>query len=103
MIEHGPDIQLQIENDATRSDIAVAKIIQYNCHQSHRKRVTAIKHHSKERETPFVIYVGLLLFAKTRKRQMIDTLHQLAIGNSSCPTFHRRRSCLSISAAQGFI
>ena len=79
MIEHGPDIQSQIENEATRSDLAVAQIIQYNCHQSHRKRANAIKHHSKERETPFVIYVGLLLFAKTRKRQLIDTLHQYGI------------------------
>ena len=79
MIEHGPDIQSQIENEATRSDLAVAQIIQYNCHQSHRKRATAIKHHSKEHETPLVIYVGLLLFAKTRKRQLIDTLHQHGI------------------------
>ena len=79
MIKHGPDIQSQIGNEATRSDLAVAQIIQYNCHQSHRKRATAIKHHSKERETPFVIYVGLLLFAKTRKRQLIDTLHQYVI------------------------
>ena len=31
-----------------------------------------LQKHSKSRETPFVIYVGLLLFAKTRKRQLID-------------------------------
>ena len=79
MIEHGPDIKSQTENEATRSDFAVAQIIQYNCHQSHRKRATAIKHHSKEHETPFVIYVRLLLFAKTRKRQLIYTLNQYRI------------------------
>ena len=33
-----------------------------------------LQKHSKSRETPFIIYVGLLLFAKTRKRQLIDVI-----------------------------
>ena len=37
MIEHGPDIQSQIKNEATSSDLAISQIIQYNCHQSKKK------------------------------------------------------------------
>ena len=94
MIEHGPDIQSQIVNETNRSDLAIAQIMQYNCHQSHRRRATAIKHHSKDRETPFVIYDGLLLFAKTRKRQLIDILHQYGI----CISYDR---VLEISSQMG--
>ena len=67
MIEHGPDIQSQIDNEIIMPDLAVAQIIHYNYHQSQRKRATSIRYHSKDRETPFVIYVGLLLYARTRK------------------------------------
>ena len=67
MIEHGPDIQSQIDNEIIMPDLAVAQIIHYNCHQSQRKRATSIRYHSKDRETPLVIYVGLLLYARTRK------------------------------------
>ena len=38
-----------------------------------------LQKHSKSRETPVAIYVGLLLFAKSRKRQLIDILHQYGI------------------------
>ena len=94
MIEHGPDIQSQIENEATSSDLAISQIIQYNCHQSKKRRASTIKYHSKDRETPFVIYVGLLLFVKTRKRQLIDTLHQYGI----CISYDR---VLEISSQMG--
>ena len=35
-----------------------------------------LQNHTKRRETPFA---GLLLFAKTRKRQLIDKEHQYGI------------------------
>lgn len=35
--------------------------------------------HSSDREPPFAINVGLLLYAKTRKRQLIDALVQHGI------------------------
>ncbi|CAC5413305.1 unnamed protein product [Mytilus coruscus] len=54
MIEHGPDIK------------------------SHQK-VTVQQRQSADRETPFCVYLGLLLFAKIRKRQLGDTLFQHGI------------------------
>ena len=55
MIEHGPDIESQIEN-------GLAKL------NSQRKGTKIFQHnrHSSDRELSFAIYVGLLLYAKTR-------------------------------------
>ncbi|CAC5405146.1 unnamed protein product [Mytilus coruscus] len=68
MIGHGPDIKSQLDNVFTMSDLALAKLLMCNYHPNTR--------HSADRETPFCVYLGLLLFAKTRKRQLIDTLFQ---------------------------
>ena len=79
MIEHGPDIESQVENGLTKTDEAIAQLLQYNCHRKAPKGSGSSQRHSSDRETPFAVYVGLLLFAKTRKRQLIDTLFQYGI------------------------
>ena len=76
MIEHGPDIESQLENGVTKSDLAIAQLLQYNCHKKVSKGTSHPQKHSVEREPPFAVYVALLLFAKTRKRQLIDLLFQ---------------------------
>ena len=68
MIEHGPDIKSQIANGVTKSDQAIAQLLQYNCHKKVPKNTAPPQRHSSDRETPFVVYVGQILFAKTRKR-----------------------------------
>ena len=75
MIEHGPDIQSQLENDVCRSDMAIAQLLMYNYHAKMPKKAEQ-QRHSLERETPICIYIGLLIYARTRKRQLIDTLFQ---------------------------
>ena len=46
MIEHSPDIETQIETEANKSDLAISRVLQYNCHQSPKKRNTMLqKHH----------------------------------------------------------
>lgn len=50
--------------------------------QQSQKRITNSKEnlrHSSDREPLFAINVGLLLYAKTRKRQLIDALVQHGI------------------------
>ena len=79
MIEHGPDIESQLENGVTTSDQAIAQLLQFNCHRKVQKDSASSQRHSPDRETPFAVYVGLLVFAKTRKRQLIDTLFQYGI------------------------
>ena len=75
MIEHGPDIKSQLDNVSTKSDLALAQLLMFNYHPNSQK-VTVQQRHSADREIPFCVYLGLLLFAKTRKRHLIDTLFQ---------------------------
>jgi len=75
MIEHGPDIKSQLENDRCKSDLTIAQLLMFNYHPNITKR-TVQQRHSLERETPFCVYLGLLIYAKTRKKQLIDILFQ---------------------------
>jgi hypothetical protein len=72
MIEHGPDIESQIENGITDADIAIAQLLLYNFHSKQAKDSGSHQRHSSDRKPPFTIYEGLLLFAKTRKRNLIS-------------------------------
>jgi hypothetical protein len=38
--------------------------------------IASRQRHSLERATPFCVYLGLLIYAKTRKKQLIDILFQ---------------------------
>ena len=78
MIAHSLDIESQIETETTKYDLFTTFTIQLSSES--KKRNTMLQKHSISRETPFVIYVGLLLFAKKkRKRQLIEILHQYDI------------------------
>jgi hypothetical protein len=83
MVEHGPDIESQIENGITDANIAIAQLLQYNVHSKQAKGTGSHQRHSSNHEPPFAIYVGLL-FAKTRKHNLIDFLfkHGICIGIS---------------------
>ena len=35
-----------------------------------------VHRHSKDHDTPFAVYTGMHMFAKTRKRQLVDMLHE---------------------------
>lgn len=75
MIEHGADIKSQLLHGASKSDLALAQLLQYSCFAS-IKRESNVHRHSKERETPFAVYVGLYVFSKTRKRQLVEMLSE---------------------------
>lgn len=79
MIEHGPDIESQLENRITNSDEAIVQLLQYNRHRKAQKDSGSSQRPFSDRETPFAVYVGLVLFAKTRRRQLIDTLFQYGV------------------------
>ena len=73
MIEHGADIKSQLELGASKSDLAMAHLIQYNCFANTKSQV---HRHSNDRETPFAVYIGMCVFANTRKKILIDKLHE---------------------------
>ena len=58
-IEHGADIKSQIKHGASKSDLAIAQLLPYNCFAKY-KEYASTHRHSKDRETPFAVYVGLL-------------------------------------------
>ena len=75
MVEHGADIKSQLRFGASKTDTAIAHLLQYNCY-ARFKEGAATHRHSKECETPFPIYIGVSVFAKTRKRERIEMLRE---------------------------
>ncbi|XP_035811437.2 uncharacterized protein LOC118471353 [Amphiprion ocellaris] len=71
MVEHGADIKSQLRFGASKSDQAIAQLMQFNCY-SRYKEGAATHRHSKDRETPFPVYMGLSVYAKTRKRNLVE-------------------------------
>jgi len=80
-IEHGVDIRSHLKHGVVKSDLAIAQLLQYNCYSKYQER-SKIHRHSNDRETPFAVYVGMKVFVKTRKRELIDKLHENGISIS---------------------
>ncbi len=93
MIEHGADIKSQLRYGASQSDMAMAQLLQYNCFARYKEEAQSHRH-SKDWETPFAVYLAMSVFAKTRKRQLVDMLHS----NGLCISYDR---VLEISAQLG--
>ena len=74
MIEHGADIKSQLRLVASKSDLAMAQLLQYNCYARYKEGAATHKQ-SKARETSFPLYMGMSVFAKTRKKQLVEMLH----------------------------
>ncbi|CAC5389469.1 unnamed protein product [Mytilus coruscus] len=54
MIEHGTDIKSQLRFGASKIDLTMAHLLQYNCYAKYREGA-ATHIHSKDRETPFAV------------------------------------------------
>ncbi len=74
MIEHEADIKSQIRFDATTTDLAMAQLLQYNCFAKYKEGATT-QRYAIDRETPLPVYIGMSLHAKTRKRHLVEMLH----------------------------
>ena len=73
MVEQGTDIKSQIEFGSSKTVLAIAQLLQYNCY-THKANIPTFGH-SKNRETPFPIFMGLSLYGKTRKQGLVELLH----------------------------
>ncbi len=83
MILEGPNI----ENQSCRSSIpslSIAQLLRFNSIRQARKDATQDTHirHNVNQETPLPIYVGLMLHAHTRKRELVDAFPHLGMGIS---------------------
>ncbi|KAJ8364285.1 hypothetical protein SKAU_G00131160 [Synaphobranchus kaupii] len=71
----------------------MAQLLQYNCYARY-KEGAATHRHSKDRETPFPVFMGLTAYAKTRKRLLVEMLHEHGL----CISYDR---VLEVSAQLG--
>jgi len=53
----------------------VAQLLQYNCYAKYKKEA-ASNSHSKNREIPFAVFLWMSVYAKTRKRLLVEMLHE---------------------------
>ena len=79
MLLGGPNILSQSNNIVETQVVpSISQLIRYNC-TIRRRGTSANIYHSKNREPPLPIYLGLLIHAKTRKKGLIDKLWELGL------------------------
>ena len=86
MVLNGSDISNETESEKKSSDIlnSLTQLIMFNTLK--RKTKDASHHrHISERETMLPLYLGLLIHGKTRKRDLIDILHERGL----CISYNR--------------
>ena len=104
MVLEGPSIKHQIRECSTQAALSIAQILKFNSVKHMRKQpnTSSSIRHSSAQETPLPIYIGLMLHAQTRKRDLVDWLFNLGLsvsydrvlrlsaemGNSVCQRFH---------------
>ena len=87
----GVEIMIGTDNDTQADDdddsflkqsvLTVSKLIGQNSYIRQRKQ-SKNRRCNPKRETPLAIYVGLLVHAKTRKRDLVDKLYRLGLSIS---------------------
>ena len=83
----------QLRFGSSKSDVAIAELLQYNCFSKEKEGANVLRH-PKDRETPFPVYMGMAVYAKTRKRNLVEMLHDHGL----CISYDR---VLEISAQLG--
>lgn len=67
-----------------RAALNIAQLLRFNL-VKHKRRQTSLTdnvRHSTEQETPFPLYLSLLVHSRTRKRDLVDTIAKNGIGVS---------------------
>ncbi len=83
MILGGTNIEYQTENnkDLKCAVTSIAQVLVFNSAQRSRKNSITVRH-SPDRETRLPLHLGLLLYSRTRKRDLIDTLFEMGLSVS---------------------
>ena len=102
MVLEGPSIQDHSEA-ATPAALSITQLLKFNSIKHKRTTQSVTVRHSIDQETPVPTYIGLMLHAHTRKRDLVDRLCHLGMsisydrvlrlsaqmGNDVCEQFHR--------------
>ena len=83
MVLNGWNIDEKVPVKEQTAAMSIAQLIKFNTVKTKRRKCTQtdVVRHSKENETPFPLYLGLMLHSKTRKKGLIDNLsrHGLSV------------------------
>ena len=84
MVLNGTNIKTQLSSASVpQPTLSLAPLLMFNCSARRKEDVTACNtKHNQERETPLPIYLGVMVHTKTRKRELVDTLYDLALSVS---------------------
>ena len=83
MILYGTCIKTQLIHEVeNQANLSISQLIKYNSCIRRRKDSQKTTFHSKQRESPLPIYIGLLLHGETRKRGLVDKLNNLGLSIS---------------------
>lgn len=102
-----PKHQEQLRECSTPAALSIAQILKYNSikHMCKEVDATLSVRHNPTQETSLLLYIELMLHAKTQKRDLVDKLFNLDLsiscdhvlrlsaemGNSVCQRFHVER------------
>ena len=116
MVLEGPNIKDQMA-DTTPAALANAQMLKFTCikdNGAHPTTALVTARHSATQKTPVPTYVGMMLHAHTRKRDLVDRFSHLGMSisytrvielsaqmrNSACQQFHSKQVVCSPKDAQ---
>lgn len=83
MILYGASIDMQSDAiSKSQAGLTVSQVIQFNSFIRRRGEDVKQERRNKNRETPLPLFVGLSIHAKTRSRDLIETMHDLGLSVS---------------------
>ena len=104
MVLEGPSIKDQLTEGTSPAALAIAQLLKFNSVKHKRTAGTAaFVRHRTSQETPVPLYIGLMLHAHTRKRELVERMAHLGLsisydrvlqlstqmGNNVCQQFQR--------------
>ena len=117
MVLLGPSIENQsknVEQKTRQTSLTVSQLIYFNSIR-HRKAAGEQSRHNIDRETPLPLYIGLKLYASTRKKDLVDIMFELGmcisydrvlqlatdLGNGVCERFEAENVVCPVNLKQG--
>ena len=84
MIMNGGDIDNKVSIKEQTAAMSIAQLIKFNTAKTKRRNIpqTDFVRHSNGNETPFPLYLGLMLHSKTRKKGLVNNLARYGLSVS---------------------
>ena len=80
MVLNGPNIKTQSTfSSVSQPALSISQLLLYNSCKRYKENAKDMVRHSQQRETPLLIYLGIMLHTKTRKRDLVNTLFNLGL------------------------